>query len=102
LHADVRVYNLSEQKLVKKLTPGVQWISSIAIHPAGDNLIVGSQDRRVCWFDLDGGEKPYRTLKYHGAAVRRCVSLPCCYHNEDWNMELSLAFRHSYIFKYCT
>lgn len=64
------MYNLAEQKLMKKLTPGVQWISSLAVHPAGDHLIVGSQDRRVCWFDLDGSEKPYRTLKYHGAAVR--------------------------------
>jgi WD40 repeat protein len=49
----VRVYDLVEQKLLKKLQGGLEWISSIDIHPGGDNVIVGSYDRRVCWFDLD-------------------------------------------------
>ena len=31
----VRVYNLREQSLVKKLVTGMKWISSLAIHPQG-------------------------------------------------------------------
>jgi ribosome biogenesis protein ERB1 len=66
----IRVYNLMQQSLVKKLMSGTQWISSISVHPGGDNLIIGSYDKRVCWFDMDYSSKPYRVLRYHGKAVR--------------------------------
>ncbi|KAI9341276.1 NUC169 domain-containing protein [Zopfochytrium polystomum] len=66
----VRVYDLVQQKLVSKLQPGVQWISSMDIHPQGDNLIIGSYDKKVCWFDLDLSLRPYKTLRYHKSAVR--------------------------------
>jgi len=66
----IRVYNLSKQQLFKKLVSNVQWISSMDIHPAGDNLIIGSYDKRVVWFDLDFGLKPYKVLRYHQLAVR--------------------------------
>jgi ribosome biogenesis protein ERB1 len=67
---DVRVYDLVEQTLLKRLSTGVQWISSMAIHPSGDNLIVGSYDKRVVWFDLDLSTKPYKALRSHTHAVR--------------------------------
>nr|NVI69941.1 putative ribosome biogenesis protein BOP1 homolog [Cucujiformia] len=49
----VRVYDLVKQTLVKKLMTNSKWISSIAIHPGGDNLLVGTYDRKTLWFDLD-------------------------------------------------
>eukprot|EP01135_Chromosphaera_perkinsii_P004685 Nk52_evm34s293 gene=Nk52_evmTU34s293 len=67
----VRVYNLTKQQLVKKLTTGAKWISSIDIHPKGDNLIVGTYDKRLCWFDMDLSTKPYKTLRYHKMAIRQ-------------------------------
>jgi len=66
----VRVYNLVKQSMVKKLSSGVKWISSMAVHPNGDHLLIGSYDRRLCWFDLDLSSTPYKTLKYHEKAVR--------------------------------
>jgi ribosome biogenesis protein ERB1 len=66
----VRVYDLVKQELHKTLQPGVKWISSIDVHPGGDNLIVGSFDKRICWFDMDLSTKPYRVLRSHAAAVR--------------------------------
>ncbi|KAF8665761.1 hypothetical protein AX16_000209 [Volvariella volvacea WC 439] len=60
----VRIYNLAEQKLLKTLTPGIRWISSIDVHPSGDHLIVGGYDRKLCWFDLELSEKPYKVLRY--------------------------------------
>lgn len=60
----VRIYNLSEQKLVKTLIPGIKWISSMDVHPSGDHLIVGGYDRKLCWFDLELSEKPYKVLRY--------------------------------------
>ncbi|ORZ29022.1 NUC169 domain-domain-containing protein [Lobosporangium transversale] len=66
----VRQYNLQRQELVKTMQTGVKWISSLDIHPAGDNLIIGSYDKRLCWFDLDLSSKPYKTLRYHQQAIR--------------------------------
>lgn len=60
----VRIYNLSEQKLVKTLVPGIKWISSMDVHSSGDHLIVGGYDRKLCWFDLELSEKPYKVLRY--------------------------------------
>ena len=66
----VKVYNLVEQKMVKKLLSGCKWLSSMNVHSSGDHVIVGSYDRRVVWFDLDLSSSPYKTLKFHDKAVR--------------------------------
>jgi ribosome biogenesis protein ERB1 len=67
----IRVYNLAQQVLSKKLQAGAKWVSCMHIHPGGDNLILGSYDRRVCWFDLDLSPRPYKVLKYHKLAIRQ-------------------------------
>lgn len=59
----VRVYDLVRQELVKRLLSGVKWISCLAVHPSGDHLLVGSYDKKLCWFDLDLSSKPYKTLR---------------------------------------
>ncbi|KAI9722211.1 MAG: Ribosome biogenesis protein erb1 [Candelaria pacifica] len=66
----IRSYDLSKQALLKILTPGARWISSLDIHPGGDNLLVGSYDKRLLWHDLDLSTKPYKTLRYHSKAIR--------------------------------
>jgi len=59
----VRLYDLAGQKLVKTLQTGLKWISSMDIHPLGDNLIVGSYDKKLAWFDMDLSAKPFKTLR---------------------------------------
>jgi ribosome biogenesis protein ERB1 len=72
----IRAYDLSRQLLVKILQPGARWISSFDVHPTssatsgGDNIIVGSYDRRLLWHDLDLSTRPYKTLRYHSKAIR--------------------------------
>ena len=66
----VRSYDLSKQILIKILQPGARWISSMDVHSGGDNLIVGSYDRRLLWHDLDLSVRPYKTLRYHDKAIR--------------------------------
>ncbi|KDQ64812.1 hypothetical protein JAAARDRAFT_28450 [Jaapia argillacea MUCL 33604] len=66
----VRLYNLAEQKLLKTLMPGIKWISSMDVHPSGDHVIVGGYDRKLCWFDLELSDKPYKILRYHTRALR--------------------------------
>ncbi|XP_070166286.1 ribosome biogenesis protein BOP1 homolog [Polyergus mexicanus] len=67
---NVRVYDLVKQEMVKKLLSNSQWISTMAIHPGGDNVLVATYDRKMLWFDLDLSTKPYQTLRLHGAGVR--------------------------------
>ncbi|PIA15606.1 BOP1NT-domain-containing protein [Coemansia reversa NRRL 1564] len=67
----VRIYNLMQQSLIKTLQPGVKWISSVDVHPQGDNVIVGSYDKKLSWFDLDLSMKPYRSIRYHSQAIRQ-------------------------------
>ncbi|KAJ6309473.1 hypothetical protein OIU77_015270 [Salix suchowensis] len=62
---NVRVYDLLKQKLIKKLETGLREVSSISVHPAVDNVIVGSRDGKLCWFDMDLSSKPYKVLKCH-------------------------------------
>lgn len=45
----VRVYNLAKQALAKKLIGGSGAITCLAVHPTGDHLIVGSEDKRLAW-----------------------------------------------------
>ncbi|KAG9235624.1 putative ribosome biogenesis protein erb1 [Amylocarpus encephaloides] len=66
----IRSYDLQKQELVKIIQPGARWISSFDIHPGGDNLIVGSYDRRLLWHDLDLSTRPYKTLRFHHKAIR--------------------------------
>ncbi|KAK6456238.1 ribosome biogenesis protein ERB1 [Scheffersomyces xylosifermentans] len=66
----IRIYDLAQQVLVKKLMPGARMLSTIDIHPRGDNLLACSYDKRVLWHDLDLSATPYKTLRYHDKAVR--------------------------------
>jgi len=66
----VRIYDLVKQELTKKLQSGAKWISSISIHPGGDNILIGTYDKKVQWYDLDLSSLPYQVLRYHTNAVR--------------------------------
>lgn len=72
----VRLYHLLRQELTKKLLPNCKWVSSLAVHPAGDNLICGSYDSKLVWFDLDLSTKPYRVLRHHKKALRAVAFHP--------------------------
>ena len=66
----IRSYDLARQTLAKTLRPGAKWISSFDVHPGGDNVVVGTYDRRLLWHDLDLSPMPYKTLRYHSQAIR--------------------------------
>ncbi|CAK9832887.1 Ribosome biogenesis protein BOP1 homolog [Anthophora retusa] len=67
---NVRIYDLVKQEMIKKLLSNSQWISSMTIHPGGDNILVGTYDRKMLWFDIDLSTKPYQTLRLHSTGVR--------------------------------
>ncbi|GBM73790.1 Ribosome biogenesis protein bop1 [Araneus ventricosus] len=67
----IKMYNLMKQEISKVLFGNCKWISSMAAHPQGDNIIVGSYDSRLSWFDLELSTKPYKTLRHHSKAIRQ-------------------------------
>lgn len=67
---NIRIYDLMKQEMAKKLITSSKWIADVAVHPGGDNLLVGTYDRKVLWFDLELSTKPYKTLSLHSQAVR--------------------------------
>ncbi|KIZ07232.1 block of proliferation 1 [Monoraphidium neglectum] len=66
----VRVYNLAKQALAKKLIGGSGAITCLAVHPGGDHVLVGSDDKRLAWYDLDLSATPYKALRYHTQPLR--------------------------------
>lgn len=43
------MYNLAAQALAKKLLGGGGALTCLAVHPGGDHVIVGSDDKRLAW-----------------------------------------------------
>ncbi|CAJ0651081.1 15073_t:CDS:10 [Entrophospora sp. SA101] len=74
----VRVYDLLKQELIKSLQSDSKWISSLDIHPMGDNLIVGSYDKRLCWFH----SKAIRNVTFH----KRLPLFASC--SDDGNIQI--------------
>lgn len=67
----IRIYDLVGLRMIRKLIPeGVRGLSCMAVHPTGDHLVVGSLERRLCWFDLDLASRPYRIMQPHRGAIR--------------------------------
>ncbi|KAH8675475.1 NUC169 domain-containing protein [Xylariales sp. PMI_506] len=66
----IRCYDLQRQELIKAIQPGARWISSFDVHSGGDNLVVGSYDRRLLWHDLELSTRPYKTMRFHTEAIR--------------------------------
>lgn len=73
----VMVYDLSKKEIIKKLATGFKSSSCLSVHPGGDNLIVGSFDPRLVWFDTDLSVKPYKIIRYHKQAIRNA-----CFHKK--------------------
>lgn len=74
---DVIIYDLAKKEILKKLTSGLKSSSCIAVHPGGDNLLLGSFDPRLVWFDTDLSVKPYKIMRYHTQAIRKA-----CFHKK--------------------
>lgn len=71
----VFIYDLFKKQLVKKLVTGFKNTSCITVHSGGDNVLVGSYEPKLAWFDTDFSQKPYKTMRYHKGAIRAA-----CYH----------------------
>ncbi|CAH8449188.1 unnamed protein product [Heterobilharzia americana] len=55
----VHVYDLVEQK------------DSMALHPSGEHLVVGTYDSRFNWFDIELGSVPFKKLQLNHGSIRQ-------------------------------
>lgn len=61
------------KSLLRSLRLGSAKSPRLPFHPGGDNVIVGSREGKMCWFDMDLSSKPYRILKCHPKDITSVV-----------------------------
>ena len=83
------IFDLKKQSVKKKLLSGCKIITSAQIHPNGDHLIIGSADRKLVWFDLDGGDKPYKKMRIHDQTMSAV-----CFHPNYKHFPLMVSAAH--------
>ncbi|CAJ0963899.1 unnamed protein product, partial [Mesorhabditis belari] len=70
LSRHVRVYDLAKCQLIKKCLANSSHLSVMIADNQGDNLFVGGLDRRFSWIDLQLSNRPWKSLRHHGSAIR--------------------------------
>ena len=98
----VRMQHLQRHELIKTLQPSCQYVSCMAIHPKGDNVLVGSFDSRLCWFDLDSSVRPYQTLRHHKKGVRQVAFHKTYPLFASCSDDGSVIISHGMVYKYVT
>lgn len=62
--------------MVRKFVSNLNTITDISIHKNGDDILAGTKDGKVAWFQLELSDKPYKVMDYHGDKIKRVA-----YHN---------------------
>jgi len=69
-NSNIFIYNLQKQEMVRKFVSNLNTISNISIHKNGEDLIAGSKDGKVAWFQIELSEKPYKIMDYHNDKIK--------------------------------
>lgn len=56
--------------MVRKFISNLNTITHITVHPNGDDILAGSKDGKVSWFQLELSEKPFKMMDYHGDKIK--------------------------------
>lgn len=56
--------------MIRKFVSNLNTITHISIHKNGENLLAGTKDGNVAWFQLELSDKPFKTMDYHGDKIR--------------------------------
>lgn len=56
--------------MIRKFVSNLNTITNISIHKDGENLIAGTKDGNIAWFQLDMSDKPFKVMDYHGDKIR--------------------------------
>ena len=87
----VQMYNLKTQVLERKFARGMTVNTCMCMSPSGSSFIVGSQDGKVLWYDVDSAE-PSKVISLRGGSIssvawhRSHPLLATAGHNGDVNL----------------
>ncbi len=56
--------------MVRKFVSNLNTITNISIHKNGDDILAGTKDGKVAWFQLELSEKPFKIMDYHGDKIK--------------------------------
>jgi len=56
--------------MIRKFVSNLNTITHISLHKNGENLLAGTKDGNVAWFQLDMSDKPFKSMDYHGDKIR--------------------------------
>jgi len=62
--------------MIRKFVSNLNTITHLSIHKNGENILAGTKDGKVAWFQLDLSDKPYKIMEFHDDKIRSVV-----YHN---------------------
>ncbi len=69
-NSNIFVYNLQKQETVRKFVSNLNTITTISVHKNGDDILAGTKDGKVAWFQLELSDKPYKVMDYHGDKIK--------------------------------
>ena len=69
-NSNIFIYNLQKQEMIRKFVSNLNTITHISIHKNGEDLIAGSKDGKVAWFQIELNEKPFKTMEYHTDKIK--------------------------------
>jgi ribosome biogenesis protein ERB1 len=56
--------------MVRKFVSNLNTIVNISLHKGGDNIVAGTKDGKVAWFQLDMSTEPHKIMDYHGDKMK--------------------------------
>ena len=56
--------------MIKKFVSNLNTITNISLHKGGDNIISGTKDGKVGFFQIDMSTEPLKILDYHGDKIK--------------------------------
>jgi len=56
--------------MIRKFVSNLNTITHLSLHKDGENIIAGTKDGKVAWFQLDLSDKPYKIMEFHDDKIR--------------------------------
>lgn len=69
-NSNIFIYNLQKQEMIRKFVSNLNTITHLNVHKDGENIICGTKDGKIAWFQLDLSEKPYKIMEFHNDKIK--------------------------------
>lgn len=56
--------------MIRKFVSNLNTITNLCLHNEGDNIVAGTKDGKIAWFQLDLDEKPFKIMEFHEDKIK--------------------------------